>query len=244
MDQIALALRSAPRGGGWLGVTARVLVVIGAHLAILFALAQLHPQLREQVEPLFVSLITPPQPKTEEPAPAPPPAPVPRKTKAEVRPLPRQQPQAFAPAEPRESPIEVPPAPVPEAALSAPAAETAPEPASAGAGAGTSAAGSGAGKGNAPIVAPRFDVAYLNNPRPEYPRIARRMGEQGRVLLHVFVNASGSAEKVEIRTSSGSPRLDQAAREAVQRWKFVPARRGDEAVSAWVLVPISFVLES
>ena len=39
-------------------------------------------------------------------------------------------------------------------------------------------------------------------------------------------------------------RLDEAARNAVQRWKFVPARRGDEPVSAWVIVPISFVLES
>ena len=70
------------------------------------------------------------------------------------------------------------------------------------------------------------------------------MGEQGKVLLHVFVNAAGNPEKVEIRTSSGHARLDQAAREAVQRWKFVPARQGDEPVSAWVLVPISFVLES
>jgi len=242
MDQTALALRSGSRARCWLGVAARVLVVIAAHIAVILGLAQLHPQLREQIEPLFVSLITPPQPKLEEPASAPP-RPAPQKPKTEVRPLPRQ-PQAVAPVQPRESAIEVPPAPVSEPVLSAPAAETANEPSSAGAGAGTSGSGSGAGKGNAPIVAPRFDVAYLNNPRPEYPRMARRMGEQGRVLLHVFVNAAGGAEKVEIRTSSGSARLDQAAREAVQRWKFVPARQGGEAVSAWVLVPISFVLES
>ena len=40
-----------------------------------------------------------------------------------------------------------------------------------------------------------------------------------------------------------SPRLDNAAQDAVWRWKFVPARRGDEAVSAWVLVPITFNLK-
>ena len=95
-----------------------------------------------------------------------------------------------------------------------------------------------------PLVPPRFDVAYLNNPRPEYPRLARRMGEQGRVLLNVFVNAAGQAEKVEIRTSSGYASLDQAARNAVQKWKFVPARKGDQPIGAWVVVPISFVLES
>jgi len=93
------------------------------------------------------------------------------------------------------------------------------------------------------VVPPRFDVAYLNNPRPEYPRAARRMGEHGKVMLHVFVSSAGAPEKIEVRTSSGSPRLDQAAREAVERWKFVPARQGDEPVSAWVLVPITFVLE-
>ena len=100
-----------------------------------------------------------------------------------------------------------------------------------------------AAKPPAPVVAPRFDAAYLNNPRPEYPRLARRLGEHGRVLLHVFVNPAGRPEKIEVRTSSGYARLDQAAREAVQQWHFVPARQGDEAVGAWVLVPITFVLE-
>jgi protein TonB len=63
------------------------------------------------------------------------------------------------------------------------------------------------------------------------------------VLLRVFVTSAGVAEKVEVQTSSGSPRLDQAAREAVSRWQFVPARRGEEPVAAWLLVPIVFKLE-
>jgi protein TonB len=48
--------------------------------------------------------------------------------------------------------------------------------------------------------------------------------------------------RVELRSSSGHDRLDAVALETVRRWKFVPARRGDQAVSAWVLVPISFSL--
>jgi protein TonB len=91
---------------------------------------------------------------------------------------------------------------------------------------------------------PRFDAAYLHNPKPEYPRLARRLGEQGTVLLNVFVDANGVPQKIELSTSSGSPRLDQAARQTVQRWKFVPARQGDRPIGAWIVVPIRFVLES
>jgi len=69
------------------------------------------------------------------------------------------------------------------------------------------------------------------------------MGEQGKVMLRVYVSASGAAEKVDIHSSSGSPRLDQAARDAMAQWTFAPAREGREPVAAWVLVPITFVLE-
>lgn len=62
------------------------------------------------------------------------------------------------------------------------------------------------------------------------------------MLLRVFVEPGGTAGQVEIKASSGSPRLDQAAIDAVRRWQFVPARRGEEAVGAWVLVPILFNL--
>ncbi len=89
---------------------------------------------------------------------------------------------------------------------------------------------------------PRFDAAYLDNPAPVYPPMSRRMGEEGRVILRVFVEANGRASQIQIRTASGSPRLDQAALEAVSRWKFFPAQRGAEAVGAWVLVPIVFNL--
>jgi protein TonB len=93
------------------------------------------------------------------------------------------------------------------------------------------------------VVLPRFDAAYLQNPPPAYPPLARRMGEQGRVFLRVLVAADGVAHQVELKTTSGSTRLDYAALETVKRWRFVPARQGDQAVAAWVVVPISFTLE-
>ena len=96
----------------------------------------------------------------------------------------------------------------------------------------------------ATISQPRFDADYLLNPAPVYPALARRMGEEGKVVLRVFVEPVGRPSQIEVKTGSGSPRLDQAAQEAVWRWKFVAARRGEEAVGAWVLVPIVFNLRS
>jgi protein TonB len=90
--------------------------------------------------------------------------------------------------------------------------------------------------------APRFDAAYLDNPRPAYPAVSRRGGEQGRVLLRVLVDAAGAPTQVSLQTSSGHERLDRAAQSAVARWRFVPARRGAEPVAAWVTVPIEFSL--
>jgi protein TonB len=91
---------------------------------------------------------------------------------------------------------------------------------------------------------PRFDAAYLDNPPPEYPAFSRRRGEQGRVLLRVQVGVDGNPRQVQVSTSSGSTRLDTAAVDTVRRWRFVPAKLGDESVEAWVLVPIVFTLTS
>ena len=92
------------------------------------------------------------------------------------------------------------------------------------------------------IEPPKFGAAYLHNPAPKYPSLSRRIGEEGRVLLRVLVAASGAAESVEIETGSGSSRLDQAAVDAVKKWRFIPAKRDKEPISAFVIVPIQFTL--
>ena len=94
------------------------------------------------------------------------------------------------------------------------------------------------------IEQPKFDVAYLNNPAPVYPKMSRRQGEQGRVMLKVLVSENGTAEQVQLDTSSGYEKLDQAAIEAVKKWSFVPAKRSNQAISAYVLVPVKFSLNS
>lgn len=89
----------------------------------------------------------------------------------------------------------------------------------------------------------RFNAAYLHNPAPVFPSLSRRMGEEGKVLLRVKVSAAGQPVAVDLEKGSNFERLDDAARHAVARWRFVPARRGDEAVEGTVIVPIVFRLD-
>jgi protein TonB len=93
------------------------------------------------------------------------------------------------------------------------------------------------------IEPPKFGVAYLNNPAPNYPGMSRRSGEQGQVMLRVLVSATGEASTVEIEKSSQFERLDQAALEAVKKWRFVPAKKNNQPLSAYVLVPVRFSLD-
>lgn len=97
------------------------------------------------------------------------------------------------------------------------------------------------GTGTEPaLTAARFDADYLHNPAPAYPSQSRRLKEEGTVLLLVRVSDQGTPISIEIRTSSGFERLDEAGLQAVRQWRFVPAKRGNENVAASVLVPIQF----
>lgn len=88
----------------------------------------------------------------------------------------------------------------------------------------------------------KANAAYLHNPKPEYPPIARRRQWEGRVILRVRVLAAGTVAAATVETSSGHEVLDEAALEAVRRWHFVPAKRGGQAVDSVVNVPINFNL--
>jgi protein TonB len=97
---------------------------------------------------------------------------------------------------------------------------------------------------SAATTPPNFTAAYLNNPGPQYPYASRRQREQGVVRLKVLVSADGLAEQVLVDRTSGFANLDAAAVEVVKkRWRFVPAKQGDRAVSAWVAIPMQFELK-
>ena len=67
------------------------------------------------------------------------------------------------------------------------------------------------------------------------------MGQQGVVEVLVEVGVDGRALRVGIHRSSGFPLLDEAAREAVEGWRFHPAHGADgEAVDGELVVPVRF----
>jgi protein TonB len=163
---------------------------------------------------------------------------------AERNPVPRAASNRVVPVQP----VHHAPAPGPtvmervEAALPAvtPAPENAPAPTLI---AKAQAPVSSSGRADA-IEPPHFNVAYLNNPRPAYPPIARKLGLEGLVVLRVQVSANGAPEQVAVTQTSGAPVLDEAALKAVQGWTFVPARRGDTPVAHVVDVPVRFQLKN
>ena len=219
-------MTTRPRPGGN-SSRAGLVAAIALHVVAVVALLSYEPARTALLAaaPIMVELITPPkppEPKLAPPVELPKPKPV-AKVVAPKRPV-EPPPIVVAPSEAPSSVVTAPPAPPTSAA--APSADTA-----------------AAGPGPVAITPPIFNAGYLENPSPAYPPVSRRMREEGKVMLRVLVNARGAADDVQIRTSSGIARLDEAAQETVRRWKFVPAKRGGEAVAAWVLIPISFRLE-
>lgn len=84
---------------------------------------------------------------------------------------------------------------------------------------------------------------YQKNPPPEYPRIARRKGYQGTVILEVLVDQNGRVEDLRIFQSSGYPSLDDAASASVFKWAFLPGMRENKPVDMWVKIPVRFQLQ-
>lgn len=83
---------------------------------------------------------------------------------------------------------------------------------------------------------------YQENPKPYYPRIARRRNEQGTVILRVEILEDGRVGRIEVSESSGFSSLDQSALKTVKKWHFIPGRIGNDNVTMWVNVPIRFQL--
>ncbi len=93
------------------------------------------------------------------------------------------------------------------------------------------------------VELPSSDADYLNNPRPPYPPLSRRMGEQGKVVIRTLIGADGVAQDASIHLSSGFDRLDQAALATARKWRYVPGKRAGVAEAMWFNVPFTFVLE-
>lgn len=212
---------------------APLLIIIGLHAAFLYALQSgllSHPVVQSAPKEIIASLIT----LTPEPVPQAKPQPQPPKPKVVpvVKPKPKPRPIIKPKPSPQAITEATPPPPLPkpstepssEAVVSAPAASAAP----------------------APAARPKIvtGVAYINAPRPVYPALDARMGNEGTVTLRVLINARGRAEKVDIQKSSGSQRMDDAARTAVMRATFRPYLEDGKAIPVYAIVPINFTLSN
>jgi protein TonB len=221
-----------------------VAAVLLLHLLALWALqVGLLRRAAEVVLPvaLLSDIVTPPQPKVE-PPPPPPPRPPPQAKRPPEPPKPQAAAQPVALPDPTPPPPTAitgavnPPTPPPSVtapvvanAPMAPPAPPAPPPTPA----------------PAPpkLELPSTNADYLQNPPPNYPPMSRRMGEQGRVQVRVLIGIDGLPKKGEIAKSSGFERLDQAALDAVLKWRYVPGKRGGVPEEMAFIVPINFELK-
>ncbi len=96
-----------------------------------------------------------------------------------------------------------------------------------------------AGSRRITLARPRYD----GNPKPPYPRIARRRGYEGVVVLKVEILPNGRVGELRVKRSSGHHTLDKSALNTVKKWTFIPAKRGEDPIRIWAEIPIKFELE-
>lgn len=95
----------------------------------------------------------------------------------------------------------------------------------------------------APVkTATRVRPVLKNNPLPRYPKIARRRGYEGTVLLDVLIDQSGKIVNAKVNTSSGFKMLDKAALKSVRGWTFEPGSVGGQKAEMWFKLPVRFEL--
>ncbi|WP_337879345.1 energy transducer TonB [Rheinheimera sp.] len=213
-------------------------LVLALHLAGLTAAvslssAPLPAPVAKAIEGVIIPVPTPPAPPAIEPPkpkplipekkpePPKPKAAKPKPVKAKPKPVPKPVPvaaaseRAVSAPEPGESKPDQTPAPV------APVKTAEPEPSS-----------------TPPVASANKAV----NKAPVYPKLSRQLKEQGTVVLDVLVLKTGKVGQLKVKTSSGYPRLDQAAVNAVRHWTYSPAKELGQPVDLWFAQPVVFQL--
>jgi len=221
--------------------TSIVVTVVAFHVAVLWAVQSgLLKRVVEVVVPaeILVEFVTPASPP---PAPRATPQP-----KTPTKTVTTKQPTLPVPAP------TVAPQPAPTALAIAPSANT-PAPSAATPAATAATQSNATGSSNAPaappappappkVELPSSDADYLNNAKPAYPAISKRLGEQGRVVVRVFIDADGQPSQASVKQSSGFDRLDQASVETALKWRYAPGKRAGVAQGMWFDVPLNWQL--
>jgi len=200
-----------------------IAAILAVHALALGALIQVrHQTHRAEVAKLTVVNLSPPPPPPSSQTPPPPPS----------------APQVVAPP----PIVRTPPPP-------APVVQTSPDPVPVPTPAPTVAVSPGP---PAPVAVPTAAPSLVQNgdlgtqmvagKPPRYPVESRRKHEQGTVVLTLILAVDGSVESIVVSQSSGSPRLDDAARDAVKGWRWKPTIRGGQPMRVKGVVEIPFIL--
>lgn len=216
---VAPAARFGQGGGHRLPVLLGVLLLHVALVAVLLTVRQHLVHKREAQLTLIDLSVAPPPPPAAAPAPEPERPTLVEPTVTVPQPL-VQVPQLAAPvlaATPQPVPVAV---PVPTLA---PSTGIAPAP-------------------PAVVQANDLDSRMIAGKPPRYPLESRRRKEQGTVLLSLVLGLDGSVSSISVAQSSGFARLDDAALDAVRKWRWEPTLRGGQPVLVKGIVRIPFVL--
>jgi protein TonB len=92
------------------------------------------------------------------------------------------------------------------------------------------------------IIPAKPDAVFHNRP-PEYPREAAVAGQRGTVVVVIHVSPAGMAVGADVVRSSGYVLLDQAAQQAVLRWRFLPAVKDGQPVASNMALMFNFVAD-
>ena len=79
--------------------------------------------------------------------------------------------------------------------------------------------------------------------KPDYPSASRRLEEEGTVGLKFLIGADGRVLQAEIEKTSGFPRLDEAARNALSKCQFRAGTIDGKAEQSWASIKYTWRLE-
>ncbi len=203
-----------------------LLLHVGAIAALVQADTAITEPKIDMEPPKLQGMLIAPEPKIAPPPPKAEPEPV----KPQPKPITKQPP--LKPTAPKQKT----PPPVAKAASAAPAlASTKPV---------TRQAPASSAKTTEPSTQlPSADAAGLNNKAPVYPMLSRKRKEQGTVWMLLLVSKDGLVTELKLKKTSGFDRLDQAALQAVKKWKFQPARKEGQPIDYWYELPLKFSLQ-
>lgn len=94
-----------------------------------------------------------------------------------------------------------------------------------------------------PEMVPVSRLTRVNYVGPEYPRSARRRNIQGSVDVGFTVTTDGKVRATQVLNSEPGDTFDQAAMDAVEKWRFEPVVENGVAVEKRTAVRLAFNLQ-